>query len=134
MTQTPSERAAGHRECQARYQKTAKGKATQRRFAVSEKGVLHKRLYASRTRTSPERRAKHQREMVAYYQATIKPNAHTRRWPECDIRLIFDAQYSDRELSQILDRSMAAIADARVRYKHFAPTGWLPKGTKRKEP
>ena len=65
-------------------------------------------------------------------QATIRPgpNACKPRWTDRDISMLFDLTYTDRELCDILNRSLTAIALARARHITRAPAGWVGKGTK----
>lgn len=49
---------------------------------------------------------------------------HHKPWSEYEVSKIFDTSLTGMELCSLLDRSLAAIEKARVRYKDVAPLGY----------
>lgn len=82
-------------------------------------------------RNSPEAKYKQKRR---YYSRNAEGEQARQPWSDEDQAKLFDSDFTDRELAALLKRSLNSIHVRRslVR-KEYAPEGWTPKGTPRKE-
>lgn len=136
------------RERQRRYHAKNREKIAQRKreWRAAHKGDEKRRQSApsvkkrkrDRERLRTERLTadgkKKKRDAIAKSRSkTAFAMNHRAFWKAEELRLIFDNTKTDRELSQLLDRSMNAIHNARIRHRHMAPKNWRPKGYQRIE-
>ena len=74
--------------------------------------------YLSKAKLESMKEVRKKKAKRRYYRRTQRAENERRKWTEEEIQMIMERKYSDRDLSDLLGRSMMSIQCKRSNVKH----------------